>query len=253
MLFSNRPRTHFNNAPIHEVICQLRFPTILSINNAEPADFQEAIREEFPQYLKKQEAVPPKVVRLPDGKPQVQQQPPLTNYHFLSTDGRWKINLTRDFIALSTLSYTSWEEFAAHLDKALAAFIKLYRPAYFQRVGLRYINVFSRAKLGLEGSEWTDLFAPSYTGPLDNGDVEESEFLTCSCDFQLKLDSSCVGKVHAGQQDQEVKFIFDMDLSMNGNTPCTLAAGAMETLHGHAWRIFDGALEEPLRDAMLGL
>ena len=52
MLFSNRPRTHFPNAPIHEVICQLRFPTILSINNAEPADFQEAIREEFPQYLK---------------------------------------------------------------------------------------------------------------------------------------------------------------------------------------------------------
>lgn len=264
MLFSNRPRTHFPNAPIHEVICQLRFPTILSINNTEPADFQEAIREEFPQYLKKQEAVPPKVVRLPDGKPQVQQQPPLTNYHFLSADGRWKINLTRDFIALSTLSYTSWEEFAAHLDKALAAFIKLYRPAYFQRVGLRYINVFSRAKLGLEGSEWTDLFAPSYTGPLDNGDVEESEFLTCSCDFQLKLDSSCVGKVHAGPgrlksnapnapQDNEVKFIFDMDLSMNGNTPCTLAAGAMETLHGHAWRIFDGALEEPLRDAMLGL
>ena len=60
MLFSNRPRTHFNNAPIHEVICQLRFPTNLSINNAVPADFQEAIREEFPQYLKKQEAVPPR-------------------------------------------------------------------------------------------------------------------------------------------------------------------------------------------------
>ena len=33
MLFSNRPRTHFNNAPIHEVICQLRFPTILSISS----------------------------------------------------------------------------------------------------------------------------------------------------------------------------------------------------------------------------
>ena len=261
MLFSDRPRVHFTNAPAHEVICQLRFPTILSINTT---DFQEAIREEFPQYLKKQEAVPPKVVRLPDGKAQVQQQPPVANYHFLSADGRWKINLTRDFIALSTLRYTSWEEFATHLDKTLAAFIKLYRPAYFQRVGLRYINIFSRAKLGLEGREWTELFAPSYTGPLDNGDVEEEDFLNCACDFQLKLDSSCVGKVHAGPgrlknnapnvpQDSEVKFIFDMDLSMNGNTPCTLAAGAMETLHGHAWRIFDGALEEPLRDAMLGL
>ncbi|MBQ2997155.1 MAG: TIGR04255 family protein [Oscillibacter sp.] len=264
MLFSDRSRVHFNNAPVHEVICQLRFPTILSINTTEPADFQEAIREDFPRYAKKQENLPPKMIRTADGKAQMQPQPPLTNYHFLSADGRWKINLTRDFIALSTLSYTSWEEFAAYLDKALAAFIKLYRPAYFQRVGLRYINVFSRAKLGLAGRDWTELFNPSYTGPLDNSDVAEEDFLNCACDFQLKLDSSCIGKIHAGPgrlkanlpnapQDPEVKFIFDMDLSMNGDTPCTLAAGAMETLHGHAWRLFDGALEEPLRDAMLGL
>ena len=40
MLFSSHPRTHYRNAPVHEVICQLRFPTILSINTVEPADFQ---------------------------------------------------------------------------------------------------------------------------------------------------------------------------------------------------------------------
>ena len=31
MLFSDRPRTHYEKALAHEVICQLRFPTILSI------------------------------------------------------------------------------------------------------------------------------------------------------------------------------------------------------------------------------
>ena len=41
MLFSDRPRTHYEKTLAHEVICQLRFPTILSINNVEPADFQE--------------------------------------------------------------------------------------------------------------------------------------------------------------------------------------------------------------------
>ena len=49
MLFSDRPRTHYEKTLAHEVICQLRFPTILSINNVEPADFQERIREDFPQ------------------------------------------------------------------------------------------------------------------------------------------------------------------------------------------------------------
>ena len=47
-----------------------------------------------------------------------------------------------------------------------------------------------------------------------------------------------------------MKFIFDMDLFMAGNTPCTLAAAALETLHGHAGRIFEGALTDTLRDAM---
>ena len=43
MLFSDRPRAHYQNPPVHEAICQLRFPTILSINQKEPADFQPLI------------------------------------------------------------------------------------------------------------------------------------------------------------------------------------------------------------------
>ena len=261
MLFSDRPRSHYPNSPAHEVICQLRFPTILTINTVEPADFQEAIREDFPQYARRQDATPPKVSGLGGPNPRVEQQPPVTNYHFLSADGKWKLNLTKDFIALSTLRYTGWEEFARHLDKPLAAFIKLYKPAYFQRVGIRYINFFSRQKLGLEDVPWAELFAPAYTGILNEPDVREDQVASCGCDLVLKLDSSCQVKIHAGpgriqnnapgaSQDPEVKFIFDMDLSMNGQTPCTLAAAALETLHGHGTRIFEGAVTDRLRDAM---
>lgn len=89
MLFSDRPRAHYEKPLAHEVICQLRFPTILTINNTEPADFQEAVREDFPQYARRQDQLPPRVV---NGKPE--PQAPVTNYHFLSQDGRWKLNLT---------------------------------------------------------------------------------------------------------------------------------------------------------------
>ena len=65
MLFSDRPRTHYEKTLAHEVICQLRFPTILSINNVEPADFQERIREDFPQYARKQDVLPPQILSLP--------------------------------------------------------------------------------------------------------------------------------------------------------------------------------------------
>ena len=260
MLFSGHPRTHYNNAPAHEVICQLRFPTILTINTTEPADFQEAIRAEFPQYARRQDVTPPKVTLTNGNMPKVEQQPAVINHNFVSADGQWKLNLTKDFFALSTLRYSSWEEFARHLDKPLAAFIKLYKPAYFQRVGLRYVNIFSRSKLGLDGSKWADLIAPAYVGPLCEPDAKEENFLNCSTDLLFQLDNSCRAKIHSGPgrvqnkaakvQDPEVKFIFDMDLSMNGNVPCNLSGAGLETLHGHATRIFEGAITEQTRTAM---
>ena len=119
MLFSDHPRTHYRNAPAHEVICQLRFPTILSIGAKEPAEFQEAIRKDFPQYAARQEQLPPKVVKKGNATA-LEPQKPITNYNFISEDGRWKLNLTQGFIALSTLSYTRWEDFATRLDRPLA-------------------------------------------------------------------------------------------------------------------------------------
>lgn len=116
-------------------------------------------------------------------------------------------------------------------------------------------------RLGLEDADWADLFAPAYTGALQESDVQEDACTLCSCDLQMKLDSSCQAKIHAGPgriknnapgaaQDPEVKFIFDMDLSMGGNVPCTLAAGALETLHAHSTRLFEGAITDQLRTAM---
>ena len=260
MLFSDHPRTHYQKAPVHEVICQLRFPSILSINTTEPADFQEMIRAEFPQYARRQDRPQPRLVTTSAGA-KLEQQPPITNHHFLSADHCWKVNLTPNFISLSTVRYTDWETFARYLDQALAAFIQIYKPAYFQRVGLRYLNLFSRQRLDEVGTPWSDLIAPVYLGAMQEPDISEADVLNSGVDLLLKLDNSCQTKIHAGPgrlkvtnanvpQDPEIKFVLDMDLVMNGNTPCTLAAAGLETLHAHATRIFEGALTERVRQAM---
>ena len=260
MLLSDRPRAHYTKAPVHEVICQLQFPTILSINQEEPARFQETIRGAFPRYARQQDIIPPKITGVGTPNIQVQNQPPVTNYHFLSEDGKWKLNLTRDFIALSTLRYPGWEDFARHLDRPLASFIRTYQPAYFHRVGLRYRNFVSRKRLNLEGVAWNALLAPAYTGPLREGDVAESEVTAYSCDLALRLDDACRLKVHAGPghlkgthngpQDPELKFILDLDLFAIGTTACTQSAQLLEALHGYADRAFEGAITDILRDAI---
>lgn len=261
MLLSDRPRTEYERAPAHEVICQFRFPTILSINNVEPADYQELIRADFPHYVKRVNRTAPKLSGLGTSNPKIEPQNSVNNYNFVSDDARWKINLTQNFISLSTLYYTGWEDFAHTIDRPLAAFIKTYQPASFSRIGLRYVNLFSRNTLDLTDIPWSELIAPAYLGALNEPDMPEEHFLNCATDLLFRLDSSCNAKIHAGlgrvrvnspkvSEDPEIKFIFDMDLSMGGKLPCNLSAGAMETLHTHAGPLFEGAITDSLRIAL---
>ena len=256
-MFANKPRCRYRENPLAEVICQLRFPEILAISANPPVEFQEAIRSDYPGFIRRQEIPAPRISGTP-GAMMVQKQPAVTNYQFTSEDGVWRVNLTGTFISLTCAKYTCWEDFAARLDKPLAAFIQIYKPAYFERVGLRYLNFISRFQLGLEGVPFNRLIAPCYLGPLAEGDVAESAASRCSVDAEMALRGGCRVKLHAGpglvkrgnHEDKEVKFIFDQDLYMPGQLPLNLVAGALQTLHSQADSIFRGAITQRLHEAM---
>ena len=240
-MFSQEPRRFLKKNQLMEVICQFRFPEILAIAAKPPVDFQEAIRDEFPQYSARKEIPAPKIAGTP-GNFSLQNQPETINYQFAAADGSWRVNLTSKFISLASSRYTSWEDFAKKLDRPLAAFIQSYKPAYYERVGLRYINAFSRKDLDLLGEE----------------DVNEASTTRCSMDVEIALRGGCRAKIHAGpgmvkrggQEDKEVRFILDNDLFMSGNVPINLSAGAMQTLHQQAGSLFLGAVTQRLYDAL---
>ena len=256
-MFSTKDHCHYRANQIAEVICQLRFPEILSIGTIAPAAFQDAIRDEFPQFIRRQDLPAPKITGMP-GHLSLENQPGVINYQFSSADGAWRVNLTSRFISLTCSRYSSWEEFAKKLDKPLAAFIRIYKPAFFERVGLRYLNFISRYDLGLEGVPFSQLIAPCYLGPLMEEDVQEANSTRCNIDAELNIRGGCRLKVHAGpgfvkkngKSDQELKFIFYQDLFMSGQLPVNLSAGALQTLHAQAWSIFRGAITDQLHDAM---
>ncbi len=256
-MFSQEPRCIYRQNQIGEVICQLRFPEILTIGVNVPAAFQEMIRNEYPQYTAKKESPAPKLTGVP-GNFAVENQPATINYQFTSEDGAWRVNLTSKFISLSCSRYTSWEDFASRLDKPLAAFIKVYKPAYFERVGLRYLNFISRKELELDGVPFSQLMSPCYLGPLAEVDVSENASSRCTVDAEFGIRGGCRVKIHAGpglvkrngKEDQEVKFIFDQDLYLPGKVPVNLSAGALQTLHSQAFSIFRGAISDTLHDAM---
>ena len=246
----------YEKCPLIEVICQLRFPSILSIDTQEPAEFQDKIRDVFPRYHAQTDKV-----AVQGGEPSN-----ITTHNFITESGDFRLSMTKFFISLSTMRYTSWEQFARTLDEPLGHFISIYRPAFFERVGLRYVNGFSRRVLDLQESRWNDLLEPQYLGVLQNDDIPENQVGKCSVDMELKLDESAHLKLHAGpgrlqrtirtpeglktMQDPDVRFIFDQDLFSTGNIKAPSIMNTLESLHGHADRIFSEAITEVLHDAM---
>ena len=258
-MFSKEERCIYNRNPLLEVICQLRFPTILAIGAREPVDFQDAIRQSFPKYVLRQDPVPAKVVNVPGQPPRMEPQKPVVNHQFMTADGKYRINLTQGFISLTCTDYTRWEDFARMMDKPLASFIKIYEPAFFERVGLRYLNAISRRDLGLEGTPWKELLEPKYLGLMADEEVPEQTFARCSQDVEASIPGGCRMKLHVGPgmvrkgndaSDKEAKMIFDLDVSMGGNIPVNMAAGAMQTVHAQAGSIFRDAITDTLHDAM---
>lgn len=256
-MFSTENRCIYENNQLGEVICQLRFPEILTIAANLPVAFQDAIRSEYPQYSVKKELGVPKLTGTP-GNLSFQKPVPVTNHQFSSPDGYWRINLTTKFISLTCSHYTRWEEFAQMLDRPLASFIQIYQPAYFERIGLRYLNFFSRHALSLEGVPFSHLFQPNYLGILGEADIQENQTNRSSVDAELTLRSGCKLKVHAGpgvvkkngQMDPEVKFIFDQDLFQPEHTSINHATAVLQMLHTHADSVFRGAITPQLHQAM---
>lgn len=252
-MFSTEARCRYHKNQLGEVICQLRFPEILTIEANIPAEFQEAIRATFPLYSSRKEAPAPKLV---NGRLEPQQ--PNNNYQFVSEDGHWRVNLTSTFISLACNHYTCWEDFAKMLDMPLAAFIRVYCPAYFERVGLRYLNFISRKDLGLEATPFRELMQSPYLGILSDEEIPETATGRATMDCELAIRGGCRVKIHAGPglvkrgniDSKEVHFIFDQDLFMPGKVAVNLSAGALETLHSQADAIFRGAITDTLHDAM---
>ena len=197
------------------------------------------------------------------------QVPPMIGFLGIDTDGNvynksltlnngQKINLTNKFISLACASYTDWENFANHLDKALAAFIHVYKPAFFERIGLRYVNFISKTALCLKDVPFSDMIDSRYLGLMTDEELDERHFTRCSVDADVAIRGGCRVKIHAGpgivkrngKQDTEVKFIFDQDLYMSGKTPVNLSTAALQTLHLQAFSIFRSAITDTLHNAM---
>ena len=248
-------RVIFQKNPLVEVILQFRFPTILSINVNEPVDFQEAIRHEYPIYqagIENSQEI--QLVANNDSfLPSVINKQQFKNYAFISADGKYKINLACSFISISTVNYTRWEEFFGHFESVLNEFIKIYQPAFFERIGLRYVDAISKKNLGLEDKSWKDLIKECWLGPL--AITEDCKAIIVNSDSEIILDDGITRlKIHTGlgniNNTSEQVFIVDTDFIHINNINPLDYMNTLNILHNHSRFFMEKVITNDLYKAM---
>ena len=158
--FPEYPDVPLEQAPLGEVICQVRFSPIFRIETDLPSELQDALLEWFPH------------VQLADDDDPHQ-------YQFLSRDNSWAFWLGVDAFTLSTRRYTVWDEFGWYLAKIQATVQKTYRIASYRRIGLRYLNLFTSENTHAASlSEISQVLRPELVMPLREQPLAAASELT---------------------------------------------------------------------------
>jgi len=259
MPFPEVKRVIYKKNPLDRVICQLRFPPILKIDAEIPAEFQDKVRTEFPNYSEKTEFKIEPSPRIKGQIPvellsQVLQSTSTKNYEFSSEDGQWKINLTRTFIALTAHKYERWENFKKKLEIPLTALNEIYSPVHFSRIGLRYMDVIQRSTLGLDGVSWTELLQPHILGFL--GSPEISEFvknLESAYEIALSDKESTVRMVTRLVEDEdksEICYMIDSDFFNSKKMSINDTISKLDYFNRRASRLIQWCITERLHKSM---
>lgn len=251
-------RVIYEKNPLIEVIIQYRFPKILALNTKDPIDFQDAIKGEYPIYhltLENQQEITFAINQnnTTPPIPSIIQKQPVRNHTFISSDGIYKINLTNEFISISTLSYHRWEEMLCHLKTPLAAFEDIYKPPFYERIGLRYIDAFSRNELELKDVPWNELINPAWLGAF--ACANEDRVINSGLDVEYFLDQKTArAKIHTGigtiNNNPEIVFIVDSDFMKIEMIKPVDGYGVLEYLHDNAKDFISRVVMEKLHIAM---
>ncbi len=261
MPFPSSPREIYDSNPLDQVICQIRYPTILAISTTSPAQFQDAIRSAYPLYEEQKNPIVPPGIGLPKeiaeliAAAPVPLMPQLPVHHFLTESESRQISLSQEFIAVTEHQYRRWEDFQKEVKFAEQVLHSTYTPAFYNSVGLRYIDVLIRGDLGLSDTPWSELFNPAFIGMLGDcnlaDDMEELQV-----ESLLGIPDVEQGKVHLKhglakiESIEEQVYVIDADFHTNRRSESDDIFEALDKFSKCAGAIFRWAASEKLRSAL---
>jgi len=254
MPFPSIKRVIYKNNPLVEVIFQARYPRLLAIETEAPAEFQRRVIAEYPIYEQRN------VFQIVLASSQERNTPAheVTGrmHVFSSKDRVWTITLVGDYFSISTSHYVRWEDFRTKIEAALKIGLDVYQFQIFTRIGLRYQDVISRERLGLEKMPWQQLLQPHIAGEFSTAEVTEGAVTSKETVLTMKLGSEDNLLFRHGlvthKDTQKLGYLIDSDF-FNEEQRTADINGALQVadrLHANSGRFFRWCISDALHLAM---
>lgn len=259
MPFPEVPKVRYSKNPLDAVVCQVRFPVLLQIDAEVPSLFHNKIKTIFSEYREKIEIQHDFTItqndKLPlDAQGIIKNSQTIKNHEFYDETDTWKVNLTRNFVSLSTSRYVDWDDFNRKLNQVLEGIVSVYGVQHYTRVGLRYVDIFNRSDLELHNVAWSELINVNFIGILASEFTSHVKNIENVVEFTLADSKSSVRiatKFVIHKQTNEICFVLDSDFSKIEKIPSSDVNPVLSYLHDRASRLLNWATTEKLRQAML--
>lgn len=225
---------------LQQVICELRFPTLMELGESRPpAQLVAALRKEYPHLDLANEVTLGIAGGLPGSN----------NAHlFRSAKLNWTVTVRQSAISLETTAYPGFPQMKERILHVIEAASKIIDSDFFTRVGLRYINVVDGGEDPREGWINPELIQPlmsrKFTGIQEYAGKLSLSAEDGGCLFQHGI------KLKPARKDgtpASPDYLLDIDAFRN-EVRVEDAEMAINSLHAQAFDFFDWAIGEKARD-----
>ena len=245
-------RKIYNKSPLKEVIFQVKFPTLLIIDQVKPADFQSRIIMDFPLYEENNSDIKELIINPVSDETQMNKTR-MTNYVFTNASRKSRVILNNSSLTITTLEYTNWEAFSKLCYRILGFFKDIYKFPFFNRLGLRYINVIVKSEYNLVGLPWKDIVKPEYLGNMSNVDDSSIRLFNMSSEI-VDGTSRIIVKEKYGlvkiESSNEISFLADADYIYPSSREIKDVERLFESLHDESAGYIDRVVSNEVIERM---
>jgi uncharacterized protein (TIGR04255 family) len=159
--FPEYPRLELQMPPLELVVCQVRFPLILGLDERPPSDFQKMISDSYP--ISRKNTATNYEIEIGSG-----QGPRAVLSHFWGfqdKDSIWTVSIGSNFLSLETKKYQNFNSFLERFSGVFGIAQQLYGMKIRERLGLRYVDRIAKSRCTELSDDWSKSI-PKETIPL---------------------------------------------------------------------------------------